>query len=450
MAARRVTLLLIVGITACGRTGFDGGVDPVPTEEQTPAPTATATATAIVPQAVTAEVVYSSSSRGAFSPLFEMSLPKLAADDAYYYAAHASLNASPDNRYVRVLRKRRDAAPGASWESAAMLPRPGLQPAGLAMDALDRLHVVFQCTRDQGGAIEIDIGGGGGDRCFSTFDAGSGARAWHVTFSTRAGDVLRFDDPFGSTSESMDESNGNFGLGVATDRVWWSTLGPSGERVVRASDSPGMWSEVTLPALASDRIAVEPLFARALTGGRDALLLAGEWDTSQNALVAAAGFTSMQFAMSEVVRRDVSGALPLDVAYEPDGTIVVLAASGTSEEILRFDNGLGAAPIVLPIEVSGSARLQINSRGHWYLLDAGSGQTVSLRTSVDRGATWTEHPVAIAGLPQGTGETSFEHFTPLEPHSAAKAYDPDRFVFLFTGKSSQGYRTTYLGTMNLK
>ena len=120
-------------------------------------------------------------------------------------------------------------------------------------------------------------------------------------------------------------------------------------------------------------------------------------------------------------------------------------------ELLRFDNGLGAPPTVLPVGCFGNySKLQISSTGRLYLLASSGGLSFQLGQSDDLGESWAFHTVPVQGL-GSTPDVQFFDPTPVSPHSSPLAHDPDSFVFLFSGYDQNSLaRHTYFGSIPLQ
>lgn len=120
-------------------------------------------------------------------------------------------------------------------------------------------------------------------------------------------------------------------------------------------------------------------------------------------------------------------------------------------ELIRDDAGLGAAPTIFGVGCFGTyTQLQFTGDGTLYLLAAsGSGAQVRLGRSDDQGETWSFQDVVIQGLPPN-GDVRYFGMTPIKPYTSPDIYDPDQWVFLFSGADSAGLaRHSYLGLLEL-
>ena len=148
-------------------------------------------------------------------------------------------------------------------------------------------------------------------------------------------------------------------------------------------------------------------------------------------------------------------AFPSDIAFDATGTLYALSYlpsdGGQCTELLRFDGGLAAPPVILPVGcTSDYATLHFSRAGVLYLLTDAPGATVMLGVSADRGQTWTWHMIPIAGIPASSGDVQFHGFTPVRAYTSPMLFDPDVLMFFFYGADvSNGVSNSYLGEIRL-
>jgi hypothetical protein len=437
-------------------TGADeAGADAVPDDavgddaDDVPAPP-------YVPAALVAERIATSPAGVSTPPTWNAHLPKLVDDGEYLHAAHTYFPDDTASRYAAILRRPVAGPPGA-WTEAARISYPH-QPPGLVLDTSRRLHLVFDCLRP--GSVDVACFPGGAGT------GGLGSRFYHLIFGARdAAGALRFDT-YANHAEWTAHSNGYHGLGTTADGVtWWSLADAAWTRVVQWWSGPASFGTAATLALPGVYLLYPIQAADPVRGAAELLLYAGEFDPSGGTMAgypASVAYLGTTAGLAELFRRvppeppapGTVGAYPSDVAHAPDGTAYVLSyrvePGGGCTELLRFDGGFAAPPVVTPIGcLENYAKLQVSSRGVLYLLSSGAGATVHLDLSADRGASWVRHAVPITGL-DGTDDVRFFGWTPIKPYTVPTAYDPDRLVVFFSGADAAGLaRHSYYGTLPL-
>lgn len=410
-------------------------------------------AVAYVPTAMTVALIAAGPDRQTTPPTWNANLPKLVADGQYFYAAHTHFTADVATRYAAILRRARS---GGAFSEVARINYVH-QPPGIAFDAQDRLHLVFDCLRPAGQPVTCFAGGAG--------TGGLTSRFYHLVFSARdAQGALRFDT-YANRNEWTAESNGYLGLGTTpSGRTVWSLADGTWGRVVQTQDSAAAVATISTLTVGQGYL-LYPIHHATATTPEKLLMFAGEFDPSAGnnaAYLAATAYQGSPSGLTQLFRRTPGtpqpgkvGAFPSSLAFDAQGTLLAVVyrvdGSGGCSELLRFDGGLGAAPTVLPLGCLGTyAKLQVSSAGTYYLVDGGVGATLRLGVSADRGTSWAWHDIPLTGLP-ANGDISYIGYTPITPSCAAKAYAPDVLRVFFAGvDGSGGARHSYFGELQLK
>lgn len=408
-----------------------------------------------VPTSATAELIASGPSR-VFTPAsWNAHLPKLAGDSQFLYAVHTHFPQTTAERYAAIMR--RPAGASGTWTEVARVSYPH-QPPGIVMDTALNLHMVFDCLRPSTTAATCFQGG-----------AGTGAntsRFYHLIFSARdTAGAIRFDT-YANLNEFTAESNGYHGLGTTSDgRVVWALADSSWQRVVQ-SWAPGN-ATITVDTLASTGIYfLYPIIAaHPISGSSSLVVYMGEFDPS--------GGNNAAYRASTAFHEDISGltqlfrrapvstpapgstaAYPSDVIFDDDGVLFALSylptTAGQCTELLRFDNGLAAAPTIIDVGCHDTyAKLHPSADGTLYLLRSASGANLRLGVSIDRGTSWTWHDIPITGLPSN-GDLTYRGFAPVKPYTSPGIYNPNKLMFTFAGFDASGdAQHSYFGVVDL-
>jgi len=405
----------------------------------------------------TAEVVGSSINGQVTPPTWNPHLPKLVGDGNHWYVMHTEFTPDVDARKATIFSR---PFAGGSWSPVATVDKPH-QPPGMVVDIQGRLHMVFGCQKSASGDSTCFTGGAG------TF--GNLVRFYHLVFNSKDSNNAIVWNSYQNFNEWPFETNGYFGLSTTSNGVTiWSLADLNFDRQVQwwlSGSSFGTLSPLT--GINGDLL--YPVQITHPTNGTEGLVFffgefnpAGGSNASYNGTVGFEGGLSVNglslFLYDTPAVSLAPGAVggyPSDGLYLPDGRLVLLQFMADSPtqctELLRFDNGLNASPTVLPVGCFGTYnKLQLSSTGRLYLLASSGGLSFHLGQSDDLGETWTFHSVPVQGV-EGTNDVQFFDVTPVTPHTSPLVFDPDFFVFLFSGYDGNGLaKHTYFGTIPLQ
>jgi hypothetical protein len=418
-----------------------------------------------VPSHVQAELIASGPVRVSTPPSWNAHLPKLVSDGTHYYAIHTHFTVAIAGRHAAILRRPVAGGSAKKWVEVARVAYPH-QPPGVVVDTKRQLHLVFDCLRPAGQAVSCFVGGAGTGTLTSRF--------YHLVFSARdTQGALRFD-AYANHNDYAAHSNGYMGIGTtaAGDTVW-ALADASWQRVVqRQAGGAGPSTTIATLSAAPARL-LYPIIGdvpQTATAGaaRQLVLFAGEFDpqggNNASYLAATAYRGPVAGPLVSFFRRTPGAPAPGKVGTYPSALAVDplthtvnlvlyrLDAGGACEsELWRFDGGLAAAPTRRTLGCRSTyAKLQIASSGVYYLLDGGSGGTLRLGVSADRGDSWSWRSLPIQGLPASAGDTSHFGAAPIAPFTAPLAYDADVLRFSFSGSDGGGSRHSYFGEIALR
>ncbi len=409
-----------------------------------------------VPKTVNAEPIFTGPDRQRTPPTWNAHLPKLVGDDTFLYAAHTHFPDATDARFAVIMRRARS---GGAWTEVARITYPH-QPPGLVMDRSQKLHMIFDCLRP--GSVDVTCFPGGAGT------TGVDSRFYHLIFSSRDGaGALRFD-AYANYDEYTAKSNGYQGIGTTADGVTlWSLANDSWGRVIQYRGEDGKSGTITTLTRPDTYLLYPIMASHPVEGSKQLLLYMGEFDPkggTNAGYPASTGYGGNLSALSEAFRLTPStlvkpgevGSYPSDVIWDASGTLYVLSyrVDGAScTELRRFDGGLAAKPKVVSLGcLETYAKMQFARDGTLFVLvsgAAGSGAIMRLGMSLDRGDTFTWSTLTIVGLPSN-GDDRWFGATPVKPYTSPKLYDPDRFLFFFSGAdASYGAKHSYLGSIAL-
>lgn len=396
------------------------------------------------PSGVTAERIFTGPVRVKTPPTWNAHLSKLVADDKYFYAVHTHYPDATADRFAVVMRRAREGGP---WTEVSRVLYPH-QPPGVVMDRNQQMHMVFDCLRP--GATDVTCFPGGAGT------AGVASRFYHLTFSARdAAGALRFDT-YANFNEWTAHSNGYHGLETSGALTVWSLADQTWGRVIQYRSEDGKTGSLTLKR--PDTYLLYPIHAGEIT-------YAGEFDPGggTNAgypasvvydgnLETGFSYERMRLTPSTPVAPGAVGSYPSDVLVDDAGVFILsYRVDGPNcTELRRFDTGFSNPPKVIPLGcIDNYAKMQLASDGTLYILASSSSNKLRLGISRDRGDTFSWKDLPVTGVT--TGDVVFFGATPLKPYTSPRAFDPDRFVFFFSGTDATATaQHSYLGTIALR